>query len=215
MSNAPLSVGAHGADVARLQNSLIRQGYQLPESETSRTFFGPVTRQAVQGFQQQNGLNPTGELDAATAQLISAASPPPGSGFSAAAPSTSIVLPPPGSTGGGGTGPGGAFVVTGTVSSNVRSGLSGLRIVVVDKNAGPDIPLAQAFTGAFGVYQVSFSISPVLQTGKTLPDLQARVYAGDALVATSDVRYNATSPLTTQHHPARHNHGPALASMSL
>ena len=76
MSNAPLSVGAYGDNVARLQDFLRQQGFQLPASEVNRTFFGPATRQAVQKFQQQNGLPVSGEVDEQTAIALNAATAP-------------------------------------------------------------------------------------------------------------------------------------------
>jgi peptidoglycan hydrolase-like protein with peptidoglycan-binding domain len=70
MPDAPLTLGAYGAAVARLQELLVQQGAELPSSEVDRAFFGPITRQAVQQYQRNNGLPPSGELDANTARLI-------------------------------------------------------------------------------------------------------------------------------------------------
>jgi len=66
MTNAPLSVGAYGPSVARLQALLRQQGIGLPESEVNRSFFGPITRQAVQEFQKKVGLPVTGQVDEQT-----------------------------------------------------------------------------------------------------------------------------------------------------
>ena len=74
MPNGPLSVGAYGDSVARLQDFLRQRGFQLPASEVNRTFFGPATRQAVQQFQQQNGLPASGAVDEHTASLMNGAS---------------------------------------------------------------------------------------------------------------------------------------------
>jgi acetolactate synthase-1/2/3 large subunit len=73
MLDAPLSLGAYGAAVARLQEFLGEQRVKLPASELDRAFFGPATRQAVLQFQQQNGLAARGEVDAETASLMNAA----------------------------------------------------------------------------------------------------------------------------------------------
>src|SRR6266566_3517940 len=70
MPNAPLSVGSYGDSVARLQDFLRQLGFQLPASEVNRTFFGPATRQAVQLFEQQNGLPVSGVVDEQTAALL-------------------------------------------------------------------------------------------------------------------------------------------------
>jgi peptidoglycan hydrolase-like protein with peptidoglycan-binding domain len=68
MASAKLSVGAFGGDVASLHSSLTSQGLTVPSSEVARQFFGPGTRQAVQQFQQKQGLPATGELDTTTQQ---------------------------------------------------------------------------------------------------------------------------------------------------
>src|SRR5262249_54012121 len=73
MADVPLKLGAYGAAVARLHEFLGQQGVQLPSSEVDRAFFGPLTRQAVQQYQRNNGLPPSGEVDAKTTLLINAA----------------------------------------------------------------------------------------------------------------------------------------------
>jgi peptidoglycan hydrolase-like protein with peptidoglycan-binding domain len=66
MPNAPLSVGAYGPSVARLHSLLRQKGFTLPTSEVNRSFFGPITRQAVQEFQKRVGLPVTGGVDERT-----------------------------------------------------------------------------------------------------------------------------------------------------
>src|SRR6516165_2166744 len=70
MLTAPISVGAYGESVTRLQDLLRRHGFELPESEVGRQFFGPLTRQAVRQFQQQNELPVSGILDERTATAL-------------------------------------------------------------------------------------------------------------------------------------------------
>jgi peptidoglycan hydrolase-like protein with peptidoglycan-binding domain len=77
MPNTPLSVGAYGPAVARLQSALRQQGFVLPASEVDRSFFGPATRQAVRQFQQKKNLPVTGEVDERTASALDAITPPP------------------------------------------------------------------------------------------------------------------------------------------
>jgi Putative peptidoglycan binding domain len=72
MRNAPISVGTYGESVAHLHDLLRGHGFELPASEVSRQFFGPLTRQAVQQFQQQNELPVTGILDERTATALQA-----------------------------------------------------------------------------------------------------------------------------------------------
>jgi peptidoglycan hydrolase-like protein with peptidoglycan-binding domain len=73
MPNAPLKVGAYGADVVGLQDSLRQLGFSVSASEMSRAFFGPATRQAVQQFQKDYQLANTGEFDQITEAALSAA----------------------------------------------------------------------------------------------------------------------------------------------
>jgi NTE family protein len=82
MTNAPVSVGAYGDSIARLQDLLRQRGFQLPTSEVSRKFFGPRTRQAVQQVQQQNGLPITGEVDERTASALNFRPTPSGRQYS-------------------------------------------------------------------------------------------------------------------------------------
>ena len=77
MANAPLSVGAYGADVSRLQEGLLGRGIELPTAEAQRRFFGPATRQALRQFQTVQGLAITGVVDAATAAALFALAPKP------------------------------------------------------------------------------------------------------------------------------------------
>src|SRR5262249_14998626 len=47
-----------------------------------------------------------------------------------------------------------AYTVVGTVLSAARAGVGGLRVQVVDKNVGQDVPLAETLSDARGSYQV-------------------------------------------------------------
>jgi hypothetical protein len=83
------------------------------------------------------------------------------------------------------------FVVSGRVSSSDRAGVGGLRVEVVDKNVGADVSLVQGVTDAAGNYSLQFAAAQVTRQGKTAPDVQVRVLAGETLLAVSVVRYNA------------------------
>ena len=72
MNGPNLSVGAVGEEVRSLHERLRRQGHELPESETSRAFFGPGTREAVRRVQLRHGLQGHGVVDAATNAVIGA-----------------------------------------------------------------------------------------------------------------------------------------------
>jgi hypothetical protein len=81
--------------------------------------------------------------------------------------------------------------VSGRVRSTASASTGGLRVRIVDKRVGDDVALADALTGDSGDYEVTFLGAAVTKSGKTAPDLQARVFAGDKLVGASEVRYNA------------------------
>ncbi|MGC1376963.1 MAG: Tc toxin subunit A, partial [Anaerolineales bacterium] len=85
-----------------------------------------------------------------------------------------------------------AFVVAGKVVSRVSAGVDKLRVEVVDKNVGADVPLAETLTAEDGSYQVAFGAAVLQKQRKQRPDLQARAYAGQAFLGASEVRYNAT-----------------------
>ena len=64
--------------------------------------------------------------------------------------------------------------------------------MVVDRNVGQDVPLAETTTDARGRYQASFAVTS-LRERKVQPDLQARVYFEKTFLAASGVHYNATA----------------------
>lgn len=84
------------------------------------------------------------------------------------------------------------YTVTGTVRSPDRAGVGGLRVVIVDRQIDRSVPLAETHTDPVGRYEAHFSARRLLECDKTKPDLQARVYVGETLIATSATRYNAT-----------------------
>ena len=89
-----------------------------------------------------------------------------------------------------------ALVVNGVVRSLDRPAGGLLQVSIVDKNTGPDVPLARAPTNQEGRYAVTIPPAVLERIRKTQPDLQAQVYAGETLLASSVVAYNATSPTT-------------------
>lgn len=84
------------------------------------------------------------------------------------------------------------YRVEGRVASRVSASVGNLRVVIVDKGVGGDVQLTQAITDDNGAYQATFSDSDVRRRGKAQPDLQARVFAGDAFLGASEVHYNAS-----------------------
>src|SRR5438874_11909612 len=102
-----------GDDVKLLHAELTQLGLPIPDAEKQHATFAAGTREAVMRFQKEHGLPTTGVVEATTARAINQV---------VAAQNT-------------------IFVVSGTVFSAARAGVGGLRVIVVDKNAGPDVPL--------------------------------------------------------------------------
>lgn len=181
----PLKRRKRGASVGDLQDALqlfLDGGILLAGDEVARrelsealqreradqTFRG-ATNTLVARFQEERGLQPTGEVDESTADAIN------------------VLL----NELEGGR-PKAAYHVIGRVVSRVSASTDGLRVVLVDKSVGGDIPLAEAITSSRGYYEASFSQAGVRGRGKEKPDLQARVYSGERFLAASDVRYDAS-----------------------
>src|SRR5439155_14089346 len=141
----------------------------------------------------------TTKMDAGTAAALSAAGPTgrrdstsgaspvaPGSFFALRSPAAQPAPDGPGTS----VGPDASiYTVVGMVVSPGHAGVGGLRIQIVDKNVGQDVPLAEGFTDERGGYRIQFSSAALRQRGKEKPDLQARVFAGETFLAASDVRY--------------------------
>lgn len=83
-----------------------------------------------------------------------------------------------------------AYLVEGEVVSRVSAAMDGLAVQIVDKGVGGDAQLAKAITDERGAYRAAFTYI-VKRRGKARPDLQAQVFAGDRLLAVSEVRYDA------------------------
>lgn len=160
--NRDLKLDLHGDDVRALQDALEILGESVADAERQHSQFGQSTHDAVVRFQRANQLNPTGIVDAATAQAITAA----------------VVAS--------------AYVVAGTVTSPDRAGVGGLRVVIVDRNVGEDVSLASTTTQRTGQFRVRFGPKQLAARQKSRPDLQARVFAGKTLLAASKVAYNAS-----------------------
>jgi len=170
MPDAPLSLGAYGAAVARLHEFLGQQGVTLPASETDRAFFGPLTRQAVQQYQRNNGLPPSGELDSNTARLINTVAQNP---MPVAPASKGIALPlaVPGSTGIVPT-PAGTYVAQGFVNDPNGEPLVGGKIVLNRVTVTGPKQVGQAVTDAQGFYRITYAAGPTATAGALLAATQ-------------------------------------------
>src|SRR5574341_587428 len=157
-----LSLKMRGDDVALLHRELALIGLTVSDAERRNKRFGQGTQVALKRFQQEHRMEPTGVVDAETARAINAA--------------VDAVT----------------FAIKGKVFSGSRAGVGGLRVVIVDKNVGEEVPLAEAVTDDGGSYQARFTLDDLRKRGKQQPDLQARVLAGRKFLGASEVRYNAS-----------------------
>lgn len=158
-----LKINLSGEDVRLLHRELATLGLPIPDQERREGVFGEGTLKAVTRFQKERGMEPTGVVDAEMAGAINAA-------VDAA-----------------------TFTVEGKVASRFRAGVGGLRVEIVDKNVGMDVPLSEAMTDDSGAYRRTFTITDLRQRGKQRPDLQARAFVGETPLGASEVRYNASN----------------------
>jgi peptidoglycan hydrolase-like protein with peptidoglycan-binding domain len=183
-----LSNGTQGDDVRLLHRELALLGVRgIPDDEAHPGIFGPHTLAAVRDFQQRAGLPVTGVVDEPTArainQQVDRTPPAPPGGAAPVTPPNAPLTPDEADP----------YTVEGRVTSADRAGLSGLRVVVLDVAVGRDVELATAVTdGPRGEYAAHFDARDFRRRGKQSPDLAARVFAGPTLLATSEVRYNAS-----------------------
>lgn len=139
-----------------------------PEREAQR--YGRFTRKSVSIFQRERQLQPTGEVDEATADALNNLLEELG-----------VVSPAV------------TYHVDGRVASRVSASVDGLRVIVEDKTVGGNVPLTETTTDLRGNYRVSFSDAGLRRRGKEKPDLQARVFFGERFLAASTVRYDAST----------------------
>jgi peptidoglycan hydrolase-like protein with peptidoglycan-binding domain len=160
-----LQQGLTGDDVRLLHTELVLLNLAIPDNERQAALFGPVTARVIQELQKKHNFPITGIVDAVTAKAIN---------------SDVDALHPPTST------------VSGRVYSTQRAGVGGLRLQVVDKNAGPDVLLAEGTTSERGAYSINYSTAMLVQQSKSAPDLQVRALAGNTQLGASEVRYGAS-----------------------
>lgn len=185
----PLKMRMRGQKVADLQDALQlsldqaillandeaarRELSAVLQRERARQTYGEATRKLVGRFQEEWRLPASGEVDEPTAAALS---------------SLLEELEAFGSDA--------AYQVQGRVASRISASLGDLRVQVVDKSVRRDVVLAQATTDSHGNYRASFSDADLKRRGKEKPDLQARVFSGERLLAASEVRYDASTQET-------------------
>jgi peptidoglycan hydrolase-like protein with peptidoglycan-binding domain len=182
-----LKLGLTGDDVRLLHDELAQIGFSILDPERKKTLFGPQTQTAVMKLQRGHKLRTSGIVDEATAkvinQLVAAETSTSSSGVS------STIADPQQSTPGAPSA--NNFLVYGRVYADQRAGIGALSLQVVDKNAGPDVFLAQGLSDQQGRYSIAYPTAPVVKAGKTAPDIQVQVFMNQVQVAASAVRYNA------------------------
>ena len=188
----PLRPQMQGATVADLQDALkvcLDRSALLASDEGARRelsaaliperdaqSYGRTTTRLVGAFQRERRLEGRGEVDEATANALNSLLTEWG-----------LLDQPPEPVPAG-------YQVEGVVFNPVSAGVSGLRVVIVDKGVGDDdgVELVRTTTDNRGAYQATFSDSDVRRRGKTQPDLQARVFTNETFLGASDVHYNAS-----------------------
>lgn len=85
------------------------------------------------------------------------------------------------------------YQVDGKVMSRISASVEGLRVQIVTRAVGKDVSLKETNTDKSGSYQVTFFYTNQPKNCPSPPDLQAHVYAGNTLLGSSEVRYNAKS----------------------
>ncbi|MBF6650643.1 neuraminidase-like domain-containing protein [Methylobacter sp. BlB1] len=190
----PLRRNDQGAEVVNLQDTLLllieRQVVQLPErvrlllygglkSEQQTQIYNDYTEKLIGLFQQQFStkfhLTESGEVDSPTADALNNLLKELGA----------LAL---------GQNEEETFTVDGKVLSTTRAGVDRLRVVIVDKNIGGDVPLYETVTESGGSYNATFLIKGLKERCKQRPDLQSRVFKDETTyLGASEVRYNATN----------------------
>src|SRR6267378_3774631 len=156
-----LKLDLTGDDVRLLHTELAQLGLGVPDDEIQRAVFGKGTREAVARFQKEHSLETSGVVDAVTAHAIN----------------KEVMA--------------NTYTVSGKVASPDHAGVGGLRVQIVDKNAGPDVALATTATNDDGEYSIAFPATAFRKQRKAHPDLQAQIFSDKTFLGASEVRYNA------------------------
>jgi hypothetical protein len=158
--------------VAELHRVLIQLGYAISARERKDERHGADTRRALESFQAEAGLEPTGELDSDASTAL----------YSTIAANT--------------------YTVTGAVLSPSLPGIEDLAVRLVDKNVGGDVVLATTESATGGAFSLSVVVSPryLAEHKKAKPDLQVQALTDDTVLAASEVEYSAPQILTLDVH---------------
>ncbi|WP_426112447.1 neuraminidase-like domain-containing protein [Massilia sp. PWRC2] len=164
-----LTLALSGEDVKLLHSELGQLNIAIPREEIARAAFGPGTEAAVARLQKQQGLPVTGIVDAATSRTIGKLA--------------DVLRPAALDTA--------TFSVSGRVYDAARASVGTLALRVVDKNAGPDVVMAEGKSNANGDFSIEYPTDTFVRAGKSAPDLQVQALLGETVVGFSDVYYDA------------------------
>ncbi|MBA4185610.1 MAG: peptidoglycan-binding protein [Acidobacteria bacterium] len=163
-----LSINLDGADVALLQRELRQINFTIPDDEARRSFFGRETLQAVQEFQKQHQLEPSGVVDEQTAAAINAE-------VDAQAPR----------------------VVRGTVTNGDGRPVADVIVRAFDKDLRSEELLGQVTTRKDGRYEIKYTAQQFARAEKNSADLIVRVLnREEKVLLATDIIFNA-EPLET------------------
>jgi peptidoglycan hydrolase-like protein with peptidoglycan-binding domain len=155
-----LSLRMQGEDVTNLQKWLKLLGFHV---EGKEGYFGKTTRAAIQEFQKQHGLEPTGVVDKKTLELILA--------------EIEGLKPEP---------PQPQYRVTGTVKDKAGNPVAEFMVKAFNRYLRQETLLGSGKTDDQGVYALSFSPS-----GKEIINVVIKIYGPkEALLYQSAVVYN-------------------------
>src|SRR3989304_5082263 len=134
----PLSMRMKRDSVADLQASLRLLGLQVSNEETERRYYGASTRQAVRKFQEEHGLQASGEVDEATAERLNELLEERGAfeDLAAGAPAR--------------------FTVKGRVRDEPGGGLPRLPVRVYERELREETLLAEGRTFRNGFYEIGY-----------------------------------------------------------
>lgn len=174
-----------GKDVANLQSALkllqqkglfrIRDRKQAEKieshwnEEVSNSLYGKATYELVRLVQEKYDVDTSGEVDARTAKILNEILMEFGE---LSEPDDKEDM-----------------LVSGHVIGPQLQGVPGQRLLLVDKNVGGDVQLADGLSGENGTYEIRYTLS---ERNKEKPDIQVKVLDAEGTsLAVSLVRYNA------------------------
>jgi hypothetical protein len=190
LTGQSLKIGSQGDEVKLLHVYLQQLGFPIDPKERDAAQYGKNTVRAVSEFQTKRGLQPTGAVDAATAEAINAVveqlqpTPEP---QPIAAPKPEPKAP--------------TLTVEGHVRSADGSPLSGITVRAFDADLpslGQDQPLGQPVaTDDGGFYRISYTADQFSRAEKDTADLRVHAFDGKGSeIARSAVLFNAPAEAT-------------------